>query len=126
MYLYIDRNYPKNLASALKYLHSISGSYPFNIIYKDKRLADLETHKTVVFLFDNAKKGIDLPTRKHVEAGYRVFAFKTRTAEKLDLFVLSLQVLSLWKKILDKIETSEGPYVYTYGYRNTKLDKFVV
>lgn len=121
MYIYLDRNYPKNLAGALKLLHTINPTDKYDVIYGDKSLSELDANQTVIFLFDRAKKGIEATTELHYESGYRVFAFMTRTADRINLFALSLQVLSLWKKILDVIEAEKGPYVYTYGYKRRDL-----
>ncbi|MEX0684364.1 MAG: hypothetical protein WD267_12995 [Balneolales bacterium] len=121
MNIYLDRQYPKNLARALQLLHTISKSDRFTIIYKDKKLVDLDKNNTIVFLFDPAKNGIAPTTIKHYEAGYQVFAFMTRTADKTNLFTLSLQVLSLWKKIIKIIESNRDPFVCTYGYRGMNI-----
>lgn len=123
MNIYLDRNYPKNLVKALDYLHGISPSDEIEIIYGNGRLSDLDTENTVVFLFDSAKKGLERTTELHYEDGYRVFAFMTRTADNYDFFELSLQILTLWKKILGHIKEEREAFIYTYGCSSTRLYK---
>lgn len=125
MYIYLDPNYPKNLAKALKFLHDISPSDDFEIIWGSRKLSELDNNQTVVFLFDRSKKGVEITTELHYKDGYRVFAFMTRTTDKTDLFHLSLRVLTLWNKILDVIAEKKKPFVYTYGYKENRVREFL-
>lgn len=126
MNIYFDRNYPKNLVKALDLIHSIYPTDTYNIIWGDKVLSELDKDQTVVFLFDRAKKGIEITTELHYEDGYRIFAFMTRTTEKTDLFRLSLRVLTLWKKILGRIKEENNPFIFTYGYKSKRLRKVII
>lgn len=120
--VYLDTQYPKNLAEALRLLHEMQYPKQLDII----RSADFENTNTnaVIFLFDRTKKGVDLITEKHFYDGYRVFAFKSRLVPKVDIFQLSLSVVALWPQIIDKINSEEKPFIFTYKYSTGTLRKF--
>ncbi len=119
--VYIDTQYPKNLAEALILLQQMQYPKEFEIIrtnnFENARPSD------VVFLFDRTLKGLDLITEKHFEDGYRVFAFKSRLVPKVDVYQLSLSVLSLWPKILTTIQAENNPFIVTYKYTGSTLKK---
>jgi hypothetical protein len=79
---------------------------------------------SVVFLFDRSKKGIDIVTEKHFEAGYKVFAFRLNSVKKIDLYHLSMTVITLWPKILKTLTIEPNPFIFTYSYSGTTLKKF--
>ncbi|MEZ2338557.1 hypothetical protein AB6735_23115 [Mucilaginibacter sp. RCC_168] len=119
--VYLDTQYPKNLAEGLVLLHQMQIPEEIKII----RTSDFEDAdaNSVVFLFDRTKKGIDIITERHYEEGYKVFAFKSRLVAKVDIFQLSLSVLSLWPKILHTIHSEASPFVFTYKYSGNTLKK---
>jgi hypothetical protein len=119
--VYLDTQYPKNLADGLSLLHQMQYPKEFEII-RTNNFEDADTN-SVVFLFDRTKKGIDLITEKHYEEGYKVFAFKSRLVPKVDIFQLSLSVLSLWPKIVDTITSDNNPFIFTYKYSNSTLKR---
>src|ERR1700724_2639983 len=100
--VYLDTQYPKNLAEALELLHQMQYPKEYEII-RTSNFEDAYTENSVFFLFDRTKKGIDIITEKHFDLGYRIFAFKKNLVTKLDVFQLSLSVLNLWPKVMDKI-----------------------
>lgn len=119
--VYLDTQYPKNLAEGLILLHQMQSPKEFEII----RTSDFEDAdaNSVVFLFDRTKRGIDIITEKHYADGYKVFAFKSRLVAKVDIFQLSISVLSLWPKILHTINSEARPFIFTYKYSGNTLKK---
>jgi len=119
--VYLDTQYPKNLAVALDQLHQMQHPKEFEII-RSSNFEEADS-QSVVFLFDRTKQGIDLITEKHFEEGYRVFAFKSRLVPKVDVFQLSLSVLALWPKIMHTIKSENDPFVFIYKYSTNTLKK---
>ena len=118
--VYLDTQYPKNLEKALQLLHELQ--YPKNIeVIRTNHFDNPGADYPVIFLFDRTKKGLDIITEKHFEAGYRVFAFKSKLVEKFDVFELSLSVLTLWPRIMDTINEEKIPFIFTYKYSGSKL-----
>jgi hypothetical protein len=122
MKVLFDRNYPKYLLDALQLIHKLDTAQLYNIRYWEKQ-DENETNNPVVFILDRGKRGLDITTLKHYEAGYRVFAFKLPGKQKIDLFNFSLTVLSLWPKVLETVKAEERPFVFTYKYGGRKLRK---
>jgi hypothetical protein len=120
--VYLDNNYPKNLAEALQLVHRIQIPHQFNVV-RTQSFEEVEAVRQIVFLFDRSKKGIDIVTEKHYELGYRVFAFKLSSTDQIDLFQLSLVTLKLWPKILSTIYETPDPFVVTYNYQGKNLTK---
>ncbi|HVX28289.1 MAG TPA: hypothetical protein VHB70_18225 [Parafilimonas sp.] len=118
--IYLDTNFPKNLITALQSIHSIQNPQEFDII-RAQHISDSES--PVIFLFDKGKKGLDIVTEKHFEAGFRVFAFKLYSEAKLDLFKLSLTVLNLWPTALEQIKKNSDPFVFTFKNSLRSLKK---
>ncbi|GAC1314262.1 MAG: hypothetical protein NVSMB24_38670 [Mucilaginibacter sp.] len=117
--VYLDNNYPKNLVYALQAVHQLQYPKKLEII----RTTLFNEQESVVFIFDKSKKGIDIVTEKHYDAGYRVFAFKFYPDERLDLFKFSLSMLQLWPKIIEVIEENASPFVVTYRYFGAGLKR---
>ncbi len=120
--VYLDNNYPKNLAEGLQLVHKLQHPIDYEIIrtqHYDKNDID----NSIVFLFDRSKKGLDIITEKHFEAGYKVFAFKLSSTDRIDLFQLSLITYKFWSKILETISLEVKPFVFTYNYKGKKLKK---
>ena len=119
--VYLDINYPKNLVTALQLVHQLQNPPQLDI----SRTAHFEEsgNDSVVFLFDRSKKGIDIVTEKHFEAGYKVFAFRLNSVDKIDLYQLSLTVITLWPKILKTLNGETQPFVFTYNYTSSTLKK---
>jgi hypothetical protein len=122
MEMYFDNNYPKNLAEALKLLHDLDKSQVVNVI-RTQNIDNIDKENSVVFLFDNSKRGLDVVTDKHFEEGYKVFAFKLYSSDALDIFQLTLMTMQLWPKILNTISKETNPFVYTFNYNGKKLTK---
>jgi len=122
MRVYLDCNYPKNLAEALKLIHDLQNPSQVEII-RTQQFDETNISNTTVFLFDKSKKGIDIVTEKHFQAGYKVFAFKLYSTDRIDFFQLSLVTLKLWPKILDLIGNKKEPFVFTYNYNGRSLNK---
>jgi len=119
--VYLDINYPKNLVTALQLVHQLQNPPQLDIL----RTAHFEGSgsDSVVFLFDRSKKGIDIVTEKHFEAGYKVFAFRLNSVDKIDLYQLSMTVITLWPKILKTLNNESSPFIFTYNYLASTLKK---
>jgi hypothetical protein len=122
MRVYLDNNYPKNLAEALQLLHRLQVPQDFEIV-RTQHFDETNIDNSVVFLFDRSKKGIDIVTEKHFEAGYKVIAFKISSTDTIDFFKLSLITLKLWPNILDLIGQVKEPFIFTYNYKGKSLTK---
>lgn len=120
--IYLDCNYPKNLENALQLIHKLQMPHGFNVI-RTQQFDEKDISNKVVFLFDTSKKGIDVVTEKHYEAGFKVFAFKLNSTERIDFFQLSLSTIHLWPKILTAINEGAKPFVFTYNYNGKALKK---
>lgn len=122
MELYFDLNYPKNLAEALKLLHSLDESLNISI-QRTQQIDNIDKENSIIFLIDSAKRGVDIVIDKHFEDGYRVFAFKLNSTDSINLFQLTLMTLKLWPKILNTIDKETQPFVYTFNYNGKYLTK---
>lgn len=117
--VYLDTNYPKNLIYALQNVHKLQ--YPQQL--EIERTSAFVDERAVVFIFDKSKKGVDIITEKHFDAGYKVFAFKFYPEEKFDLFRFTLSTLQLWPKILEVIDQNHDPFIVTYRYFGSGLKR---
>jgi hypothetical protein len=124
MNVLFDRNYPKYLIDSLQLIHKLDSAQSCSIRYWEKQ-DENETNNPIVFILDRSRKGLDITTLKHYEAGYRVFAFKLPGKQKIDLFNFSLTVLSLWPKVLDTVKAEEKAFVFTYKYGGRKLRRAI-
>lgn len=122
MNVLFDKNYPKYLVDALQLIHKLDTQHLYRICYWEKK-NEKSKDNPIVFILDRGKKGLDITTMKHYEAGYRVFAFKLNSTQKIDLFNFSLTVLNLWPKVLEAVKVEESPFIYTYKYGGRKLRK---
>lgn len=122
MELYFDLNYPKNLAEALKLVHTLDESQNISI-QRTQQIDNIDKENSIVFLIDSAKRGLDIAIDKHFEDGYKVFAFKLKSANSIDFFRLTLMTLSLWPKILQTVSEETNPFVYTFNYNGKYLTK---
>lgn len=120
--IYLDCNYPKNLVEALQLIHKLQVPNGFTIT-RTQQFEEKNISNKVVFLFDTGKRGIDVVTEKHYEAGFKVFAFKLNSTEHIDFFQLSLSTIHLWPKMLNAISEEKKPFVFTYNYNGTRLTK---
>lgn len=120
--VYLDTQYPKNLAESLLLLHQLQYPKEYEII-RTSQIEEENEKNAVIFLFDRTKKGIDIITEKHYDAGFKVFAFKLNLVNGLDLFQLSLSTLHLWPKIIEAISEEKGPFIFTYKYLGSPLKK---
>ncbi len=120
--IYFHTNYPKDLTHAISLVHSLQFLKEYEI--ERRSIVDpINYDKSVVFLFDHSKKKVDLITEALYDSGYRIFAFKLSSAEKIDPFQLGLKLMELWSKVLSKIDTETIPFIYTYSYQAKNLKK---
>lgn len=122
--IYFHTNYPAGLVNALQLINSFDESNSFHI-ERVQTVERMSFDRSVIFLFDHSKKKIDYVTQAHRDAGYRVFAFKLRKEESLDLYKLALSLARVWPTILDTIVQEANPFVVTYDYKSKKLKKII-
>jgi len=118
--IFFHTNFPKDLITALQLLHGLE-QQPGYRVERKSTVGQLNLDNTVLFIFDHAKKKVDLTTTALFESGYRVFAFKLPSATSLDPYSLSLTTLNLWSKILRTIQNEHQPFIYTYKYLGKEL-----
>lgn len=112
MKLYIDNQYTPSFIRLVISLHSIQFGKPYEII-SGEWTNELKPESTVVFLWDTSKKGLSQQILKHYQDGYKVFTYKKPFGKSLDLFRVSILMLSQWKKMLETIEGENGAFLYT-------------
>lgn len=112
MKLYVDNQYTPAFIKLVTALHAMEFRGNFEIVsgqWSDKYTpAD-----TVVILWDINKKGLSQQILKHYEDGYKVFTYKKPFGRPLNLFRVSLIMLSQWKKMLETIEAESGGFLFT-------------
>jgi hypothetical protein len=124
MKVYLDTNYPKNLAEALQLIHNLQEPKEVDVI-RSQQLDENNESDSVVFLFDRSKRGLDITTEKHFEAGYKVFAFRLSSTEKINLYRLCLVTLKLWPKFLETIASINKPFITVYNYNGNAKIKLI-
>ena len=112
MKLYIDNQYTPNFIRLVTSLHSMQFSKAYEIV-SGEWTNEFKPDGTVVFLWDTSKKGLSQQIIKHYSDGYKVFTYKKPFGKPLDLFKLSLLMLSQWKRMLETIEKEKGPFLFT-------------
>jgi hypothetical protein len=122
MQVCLSENYPKDLFEALQILHRLHTTRHFTF-HRGANLTGENSSKTVVFLFDCSLKGLDHTTEEYFQKGYKVFAFKKKPKERIDLFEFSFTVLNLWEKILLMVKSEDPPFIVTYRYKGKGLKK---
>ena len=112
MNLYIDNQYSPRLIKLITSLHDMQFGKCYEIVTGEWS-KDYKPANTVVFLWDTSKKGLSQQVLRHYSDGYKVFVYKKPYGEPLDIFTVSLVILSQWKKILDTLEKEQGPFLFT-------------
>ena len=113
MIIYLDENYPLELAEILNKLHSLSIEKDFEIVYRQD-FGELKQKKPCVFLFDQSLRGLDLTTLQYFNEGLQVFVFKLHPKSKNDPFKFCLAILSLWPKFLSYLQNKQSPFVCSF------------
>lgn len=122
MKLYVDSQYSPGFIRLLTNLHSMQFN-PAHEIVSGKWTDEFTPANTVVFLWDTNKKGLSQPIIKHYIDGYKVFTYKKPFGEPLDLFKVSLIMLSQWQKMLETIEKENGPFLFTINDSKKKMKR---
>jgi len=113
MIFYFDTSYPHKLVECVRLLHQNSGAPQIEVVHDNQLKLIQNVEDSVMFIFDHSKRGVSLVTKQHAEKGCKVIAFKKKKDEPFSFFSFSLTILSAWQKILDEIEKSDGPFLYT-------------
>ncbi|AEE50661.1 hypothetical protein [Haliscomenobacter hydrossis] len=111
MKLFIDNQYSPRFIKLITSLHDMQFGKCYEIV-TGQWSEEYKPANTVVFLWDTSKKGISPQIKRHYADGYKVFAYKKPYGERLDIFKVSLVMLSQWKKILKTVEKEEGPFLF--------------
>lgn len=122
---FIDTNYPKKLVQALDEIHQLQKQVRYEVVRWDGQVIKSAELKSSVFLLvDFHKRGLDIPTVKHYEDGYRVVACKAGEEPKLDYFEFAMTVLRVWPYIVDAATNDHQPFLYTFRYGGERLAKY--
>ena len=111
MKLYVDNQYTPGFIRLVTSLHALQFSKTYEIV-SGLWDSEFKPADTVVFLWDTSKKGLSQQILKHYSDGYKVFTFKKPYGKPLDPFKVSLLMLSQWKKMLEAIESEQGPFLF--------------
>ena len=112
MKLYVDNQYSSAFIKLITALHSMEFNGKYDIVSGQWR-DEFTPSDTVVFLWDTTKKGLSQQIVKHYQDGYKVFTYKKPFGQPLNLFKVSLVMLSQWKKMLETIEAESGAFLFT-------------
>lgn len=112
MNLYVDNQYSSVFIKLITALHSLEFNGRYDIVSGQWR-DDFTPSDTVVFFWDTSKKGLSQQIVKHYQDGYKVFTYKKPFGEPMNLFKVSLIMLSQWKKMLETIEAESGAFLFT-------------
>ena len=123
MRLYIDNQYSKLVTDLIHSLHEIDASRKHEVV-TGKWESSFTASDTVVFLWETNNRGFSQQILKHYTDGFMVFTYRKPYNKPLDLFQLSLLLLSQWKKILKLIENNSTPFLYTITDSTRPLNKY--
>lgn len=112
MKLYVDNQYSPGFIRLLTSLHNLEFDKRYEIV-SGKWNESFTPSDTVVFLWDTSIRGLSQQTVKHYKDGFKVFTYKKPFGQPLNLFRMSLIMLSQWKKMLEAIEAEQGAFLFT-------------
>jgi hypothetical protein len=112
MKLYLDNQYTPAFIKLITALHAMEFNGKYDVV-SGQWTDDLQPANTVVFLWDTSKKGLSQQIIKHYSDGYKVFTYKKPFGKPMNLFKISLLMLSQWKKMLEAIEKENGAFLFT-------------
>lgn len=123
MKIFIDENYPKTVFELIKSLHNLSG----NDKYEISRWGDIEVREddlkdSVFLVIDFMEKGISIPYERLFEDGYRTFVCKAKKSDDFSRFGLALTLFTVWPSILEKSESTQEKFLYSFKYGGKKLN----
>ena len=113
MKLYLDNQYTPGFIKLISSLHAMEFNSKYDIVSGQWDDNSFKPTNTVVFLWDTNKKGLSQQIIKHYTDGFKVFTYKKPFGKPMNLFKVSLLMLSQWKRMLDMIEEEEGPFLFT-------------
>lgn len=122
MRLFIDNQYTPGFIRLVTSIHEMEFNPKYEVVSGEWN-DDYSPSSTVVFLWDNNKRGLSQQIVKHYYDGYKVFTYRKPFDKPLDLYKLSLLLLSQWKKMVDIIEKEEGPFLITISDSKAPLKK---
>ena len=112
MKLYVDNQYSPGFVKLLKALHALEFNGKYDIV-SGMWSESFKPSNTAVFLWDTSKKGLSQQILRHYQDGFKVFTYKKPFGQPMDLFKISLIMLSQWKKMLETIENENGAFLFT-------------
>lgn len=123
MRLYIDNQYSRHVTDLIHALHEIDANRKHEVV-TGKWESSFTASDTVVFLWETNKRGLSQQILKHYDDGFMVFTYRKPHNKPLDLFQLSVLLLSQWKRILKLIEDNKAPFLYTISDSTRPLSKY--
>ena len=82
--------------------------------------------KTVVFMINRDRRGVSPAIRLRYTQGYRIFAVRPQRKNPLAPFNLTVDVLTLLRKILTVIEQDKDPFVCFLQFSKNRVDKIPI
>ena len=123
MDILFDRHHPKNLIEAIRLVQNLDTSDIHNLSFYDSAIKDEDLKNPILLRVDKNKRGIEPVTEILYENGFRVILLKFPAEQDLDIFDLSLTVISLWPKILSLLKEKQHPFIYKCNGYLGKLTK---
>lgn len=123
MKIFIDENYPKTVFELIKSLHNLSGNDKYEISrWGDIQVLEDDLKDSVFLVIDFMEKGISIPYEKLFEDGYRTFVCKAKKSDDFSRFGLALTLFTVWPSILEKSESPQEKFLYSFKYGGKKLN----
>ncbi len=119
MKILLDKNFPPPIYKVIRELYNIPDADDFDII-RSEWSDEFTPESTILFAISYAAKGVDSNVHQDFKDGYRVFVCKKPYGEGFNMYNYLLEILSHWKKILEKIKTENIPFIYTINERQIK------
>ncbi len=122
MKIYIDENYPRKVIDLLESLHKLSGNRKYIINrWGNRELSQEELKESIFLVIDYESKGISIPFQKLYEDGYRTFVCKAANTSEFSRFGLAMTLFTVWPSILEKSESSQKKFLYSFNYGGKRL-----
>lgn len=124
MRLYVDNQYSPAFIKLVAALHALDFTHKYDIVtgqWQD----EFTPSDTVVFLWDTSKKGLSQQIVRHYQDGYKVFTYKKPFGKPMNLFRISLVMLSQWRKMLETIEKENGAFLFIISDSKKNLRRVV-
>ncbi len=124
MTILFDRDFPNSLLKALRLILNIEEENAVTVAFFDSSFQDTELEEhPVAFLFNNHRTGIDPQIRVHVDAGYRVFAYRLAKGSNYTLSDIAMTVVSVFPKALEHVQNIKEPFLFTIRHKGSRFTR---